>query len=379
VRHFPGQRLFYPSLRCPRRGRGAEVPPNVGPFLRPEHRHHWEHRTPAAEGQLRSHLTMSISREVSEYIRRALMSTRRACRRISALSNLGFLVVLILCGLTIASFALGLALQPSATAPAEVPNPPKLDMSFQSGNPLRLFVYSFLEQTNTRQTELVMSATGDFASHQTITRWTIGVLGFSGYLCPKQASGISLMPLKGFQHDYEITGKSKIPTTSGQPFLVISLCWDNDAPLITNGSYVSAALPQIVAAGDQSGTVTRSLVLNGTSLSSYSLAGGIAPTEVTARSWIWTDNLSTSFQSQARAEIPIIASSLPGIQRDNQDIFYSGILFGIAGGAAVSIVPALLGAFDRGKTEDQHRAGAGVPHPSDKSQPSAAEQTGHDN
>ena len=321
---------------------------------------------------------MSISREVSEYTRQALMSTRRACRRISALSNLGFLVVLMLCGLTIASFALGLALEPSETAPAEVPNPPVLNMSFQSGDPLRLFVYSFLEQTNTRLTELVVSATGDFASHQTVTRWSIGVLEFTGYLCPKQASGVSLMPLQGFPRDYGISGKSKIPTTSGQPFLVISLCWDNNAPLITNGSYVSAALSPILAAG-QSGTVTRSLVLNGTSLSSYSLAGGIAPTEATARSWVWTDNLSTSFQSQARAEIPIIASSLPGIQRDNQDVFYSGILFGIAGGAAVSIIPALLDVFDRGKTEDQHRVGAGPPHPSDKSRPSVAEQTGHDN
>ena len=306
------------------------------------------------------------------------MSTRRACRRISALSNLGFLVVLILCGLTIASFALGLALQPSETGPAEVPKPPVLNMSFQSGDPLRLFVYSFLKQTNTRLTELVIYATGDFASHQTITRWTIGVQEFTGYLCPKNASGVSLMPLQGFPHDYELSDKSQIPTTSGQPFLEISLCWDNNAPLITNGSYVSAALSPILAAGGQSGTVTRSLVLNGTSISSYSLAGGIAPTEASARSWVWTDSLSTSFQSQARAEIPIVASSLPGIQRDNQDIFYSGILFGIAGGAVVGIVPALLTAFDRGKTEDQHRSPPD-PQSSDKSRPSAAEQTEHDN
>ena len=115
---------------------------------------------------------------------------------------------------------------------------------------------------------------------------------------------------------------------------------DSGAPLITSGSYVSAALPPILAPGEK-GTVTRSLVLTGTSLSSYSPAGGLPPTEVSARSWIWTDALDSSFQSQARSAIPVIASSLPGIQRDNSDIFLSGIFFGIAGGAAVSGHPGL--------------------------------------
>jgi hypothetical protein len=119
------------------------------------------------------------------------------------------------------------------------------------------------------------------------------------------------------------------------------------------------------------------LVLSGTSLSNYSIAGGVAPTEATARSWVWTGNLSGSFQSQARAEIPIIASSLPGIQRDNRDIFYSGILFGIAGGAAVSVIPALLNASDRRKTENKQRA-AGATHPSDR-RSSREEQAEPDN
>jgi len=262
---------------------------------------------------------------------------------------------LILCALTIGSMVVGFAFQPSGSAPAEVPSPPSLNLTFQSSSPRYLSVYSFLEQANARVTELVMDATGTFASNQSITRWTVGILGFTGYLCGGSAPASRLVPLRGFPNDYEISGNSDIPVTSGQPFLVIRLCWDNGAPLVTSGSYVSAALSPILAKPGQSGTVTRSLVLGGTSLSSYSLAGGIAPTEVTARSWIWTDNLSSSFQSQARAEIPIIASSLPGIERDNRDVFLAGIFFGIAGGAAVSIVPALLDASDRRKAKDKRR------------------------
>jgi hypothetical protein len=304
---------------------------------------------------------MSISRNMTRPALQAVISARRAYRRISAPSNLGLIVVITLCGLTAVSFALGFALRPSESAPAKVPDPPTLSLSFRSENPLRLSIYSFLEQASTRLTKLVVTATGTFVSDQTITRWTMAVLGFSGYLCPKQTSVASFIHLKGFPHDYAIINSSRIPAINGQPFLQISLCWENNAPLITNGSYISAALSRILVAPGQSGTVTRGLVLSGTSLSGYSLAGGIAPTEVTGRTWLWTDELSSSFQSQARAEIPIIATSLPGIQRDNRDIFYSGIFFGIAGGAAVSVIPALLDASDRRKK--QHKADASLPHP----------------
>jgi hypothetical protein len=283
--------------------------------------------------------------------------------RISSPSNPGFVVVWILCALAIVSSALGFAFQPSASTPPDVPNPPMLNLTFQSGSPRYLSVYEFLEQTSGQLTELVVDATGSFSPGQLSTRWTLGILGFTGHLCPKSASPARLVPLRGFPHDFEMNANSNIPARSGQPFFVISLCWDNGAPLIANGSYISAALPAILVSPGQPGAVTRSLVLGGTSLSSYSLAGGISPTEVTARSWIWTDNLSSSFQSQARAEIPIIASSLPGIQRDNRDTFLSGIFFGIAGGAAVSAIPAVLDASDRRKT---HKAAVGRRHRHDR-------------
>lgn len=308
-------------------------------------------------------LVMITSREISRYACGMLRRIRRAWRRISSSTNPGFVVVLILCALTIVSSGLGFAFKPAMSAPPDVPNPPMLNLTFQSGSPRYLSVYSFLEQTSGNRAELVVDATGSFAPNQSSAHWTLAILGFTGYLCQRSALAASLVPLRGFPHDYEMNGNSNIPTTSGQPFFVISLCWDNDAPLIANGSYVSAALPPILAPG-KSGAVTRSLVLIGTSLSRYSLTGGISPTEVNARSWIWTDNLSSSFESQARAAIPIIASSLPGIQRDNQDIFLSGIFFGIAGGAAVSIVPAVLDASDRRKAKDKHKAGAGSPHSS---------------
>lgn len=358
--------------RCCASGRPTKLVRNGRP-----RRHH-----PGTAGSVGGRVAEKLSamkyghffRAMLEFAQRLLQGLLKACRRLGATSNLGWIVVLILAGMTIASFAWGFALQPTKNTPAEVPNPPVLNLSFQLGRPSNLSVYSFLKQANSQRTELVMDAVGSFASSQRTTRWTLSVLGFTGYLCTKQAAAARLIPMPGLSRDYEVDGHSRIPTTNGRPFLVISLCWNNGSPLITNGAYISAALSPILVAAGQSGTVTRSLVLSGTSLSSYSLAGGIAPTETTARSWVWTDNLSGSFQSQARAEIPIIASSLPGIQRDNRDIFFSGILLGIAGGALVSIVPALLSAFDRRNPEEKHGGPAVAAHPGDPSQASAAHQ-----
>ena len=206
------------------------------------------------------------------------MRIRSAWRRVSSPSNPGFVVVLILCACTVVSFVLGFAFQPTATAPAVVPDSPTLNLTFPSGGPRDLSVYSFLEQAGSRRTELSLDATGDFAPRQPSTRWILGILGilgFTGDLCQPSASGPGLVPIRGFPGDYEISGTSSVPATPGQPFLVIGLCWDSGAPLITSGSYVSAALPSILAPGEK-GTVTRSLVLTGTSLSSYSLAWGLA-------------------------------------------------------------------------------------------------------
>ncbi len=76
-----------------------------------------------------------------------------------------------------------------------------------------------------------------------------------------------------------------------------------------------------------------------------------------ARSRTQAGVLSGEIQDQARYEIPVIASSLPGLQHDNQNAFYSGILFGIAGGAGVSLIPALLDAVDRRKSRNEAAAG----------------------
>ena len=276
----------------------------------------------------------------------------RAGRRICTPANYGFIVLFVLGALTIVTTWLGLVLDGSASSPAQLPVSPVLSVSFPPGSapPASLSVYTFLEEAPA-PVKLIVTASGEFGRHQSSVGWTLDIRGFTGYLCPGQAP-LRMVPfIQQGKNAYIINGRSAVSQLGGSPFLAVRLCWDRGAPLIANGSYVSAALSPVLAGTP--GTLTRSLVLNGSSLSSYTLAGGIPPTEESAQAWIWSGSLSGEVQDQARYEIPIIAASLPGIQHDNHNAFYSGILFGIAGGAAVSLIPALLDAVDRFKSRNE--------------------------
>src|SRR5690349_14794220 len=296
--------------------------------------------------------------------RRILTAGQRIRRRIWAPGNYGFIVLFILGALTVLTVMLGLSMEGSASPPPQVPVPPSMSLSFTPGStpPASLSIYTFLEEEET-PVKLIVAASGVFAMRQSSISWTLDIQGFTGYICPGQASLRMIPFIQQGNNDYYISATSPVPPDEGASFFAVQLCWDHGAPLITSGSYISAALSPVLASDGQSGTVTRSRVLSGSSLSSYSLAGGIPPTEESARAWIWTSSLSADIQNQARYEIPIIASSLPGIQRDNQNAFYAGILFGIAGGAAVSIIPALLDAIDRYKTRNKPATGNGILSP----------------
>ena len=207
---------------------------------------------------------------VSGCARRALVRTWRTCRGLWAPAYYGFIVVFTLCVLTIALTYLGFAYQGSSNAPTQVPVPPSLSVSFAPGSapPATLYIYTFLEQ-DSADTRLIVNATGSFARHQVWTNWTLEVRGFTGYLCPGQAS-LHLIPLVQQGADaYYIQGRSAVSVIGGTPFLAVGLCWNSGSPLVISSSYISAALSPVLAPIGQSGIVARSLMLNGSSLSSY--------------------------------------------------------------------------------------------------------------
>jgi hypothetical protein len=291
---------------------------------------------------------------------RALRRWRQARR---ARTSLDFVNLLVLCLLTVTFLVLGFSFRPAASGPAQIPSPPMLTIGFTGPQaPQDLAVYSYLVQSTGSQASLIMDATANSGPEQRAIPWTVTVQGFTGYLCTPRPNQARLTRL-GNSDDYTIMGTAQIPATPGEPFLVLYLCWHSGPPLEITGSYLSAALPPILVTPG-GGTLTRGLKLTGTSLSAYTLAGGVAPTKVTPASWAWTSPLSGDLESQASAEIPVIASSIPGIQRDSANAFYSGIFFGIAGGAAVSVIPAYLEVAKR-KAERKPPASERTAQPSD--------------
>jgi hypothetical protein len=307
----------------------------------------------------------------------ALMGAFRTRRVLRARVDLGFINLLALCVLTIAFLVLGFSFRPSASEPAQIPNSPMLTIHFSGSTPLRdISVYSYLVQTASSQAKLIVSVTSTFKPEQTATSWTMDIQDFTGYFCTPKHYQASLVPLGPY--DYQVSRTSPIPTGAGEPFLVVSLCWNDSPPLTISGSYFSAALPPILAPS-QGGTLTRGLDLLGTSLSAYTPVGGIPPTKVTPQTWAWTSALSDNFESQANAEIPVIGSSIPGIARDNRNAFYSGIFFGIAGGASVAMVSAFLDVVDKRKAKSKASAGGGSPAANESAPPlHATEESAHD-
>ena len=47
-------------------------------------------------------------------------------------------------------------------------------------------VYTFLEEAPA-PVKLIVTASGEFAGHQSSACWTLDIQGFAGYLCPGQA------------------------------------------------------------------------------------------------------------------------------------------------------------------------------------------------
>jgi hypothetical protein len=271
----------------------------------------------------------------------------RAWRRIWALENLDVTSLVLLGALAVASFVAGWVLRPPNGPAVQVPSSPELTINFTDAAPVRnLDIVSFLAQAAGSQTVLKVNAKGLLKPGQATTSWNMGVQGFSGAFCtPKAYRGHTAIRHVGYEN-YVVTGTTLSPATYQGLLLVVHLCWNHGSPLAINGPNLSAALPRVLAP-DQAGTLTRVLQLHQTSLSGYSIAGGVAPTGESQSAWFWTTGLGGSFEGPGSMGVVVFGSNSSDIETENHNSFYSGILFGIAGGAALSVIPALPGLIDR--------------------------------
>jgi hypothetical protein len=265
--------------------------------------------------------------------------------------NLDLAVLAILCLAAVIGFLWGSALRPTGGAPTIPSSQAHVAIDLAPGSLRGLGIDSDLVQENGSRAELKIDATATAADH-TMISFGIEVGGFTGTVCRViPYRGRSSVARRGGA--YVIAGASRLPANSIQPFLVVDLCWAEDPPVVTSDAYFGAVLPRILVPS-QAGTLTNGLELAGTSLARYSPSGGLAPTDVGPQLWTWTSALSGSdFGSPGSNAMVVLGTSASEIQRENDNAFYAGILFGIAGGAAMSLVVAVPGVVnDRRKKSD---------------------------
>jgi hypothetical protein len=285
----------------------------------------------------------------------ASVITGRAARRICVLENLDVASLLLLAVLAAGAFLAGWGLRPSVSVLPPVPAAPHIIINLPATRPVRgLYILSYLVQSKGSTTELQINALGSLASGQTAISWSMGVLNFSGKFCtPKQYEHQNKVKLFAAQ-DYMVNGTTPIrPNSSPIPIpgsedllLVVHLCWHTSPPLEIDSSYFSVKFPAIVVP-NQTGTLISGLELHETSLSDYSPSGGLEPIATSPDTWTWSTVLSGIFGSPPDAELLVSGSDSSEIERETRNAFYSGIFFGIAGGALLALIPALPIVTDR--------------------------------
>jgi hypothetical protein len=120
----------------------------------------------------------------------------------------------------------------------------------------------------------------------------------------------------------------------------VRLCWSSGAPVSVAGAYLSAVFPPMLSYGDETPfTVTRQLNLGAPDSADFAVQSLVQPSSVTPGGWQWKSVVP------GPSSLSFTAVDTTETQHDSYQAFLSGIAFGVAGGAFVSLVLELLDPF----------------------------------
>jgi hypothetical protein len=128
-------------------------------------------------------------------------------------------------------------------------------------------------------------------------------------------------------------------TSSG--LLYLRVCWPSGGPISLNGSYLSAQFPPENTETFSPIEVTRVLYPNAGDTADFVIQSPSEPSSVQPDSWQWPARVALG------NPLHLSAINVSGTQHDSYRAFLSGIVFGIAGGALISLVAELVGPLSR--------------------------------
>jgi hypothetical protein len=132
-------------------------------------------------------------------------------------------------------------------------------------------------------------------------------------------------------------GSTEFEIASSGP-LFVKLCWSNDGPVESNGSYLSAYFVPVSNARMRV-NLTRQLNLGMGSTAGYSIQSAVQPSSETSKGWQWSSG------TPSNVGIAVSTVNTSETQHDTYLAFLSGIVFGIAGGALVALIQELVAPF----------------------------------
>jgi hypothetical protein len=119
------------------------------------------------------------------------------------------------------------------------------------------------------------------------------------------------------------------------------VCWSKGAPVSLSGSYLSALLPSVEAPYPGTLRVTRTLYPDDGETTDFAIESTTQPTDTTPLAWQWSSRFGST------NPIRMAAVNVSGTQHDTYRGFLAGIVFGIAGGALITLISELVAPFSR--------------------------------
>jgi hypothetical protein len=313
----------------------------------------------------------------------AQTAAKRTSRFQSYIAGLNVPLVVVLLFLCVVLGAIGFGLRPGTDRPPPVPNDRiqlnVYEQASQNGPkiaPSKLNVDEILMRQAPGVVELQIDLFGSFAQNGQVTwRLLTGISQSQPRACPDLTHylGANGNPLTFTNGGVSIDGRfatsavmsnfegrpssrtaANVLGLEGHPPAVtpakmqglgeVNLCWTHGAPLAFSGEYASASIPTVSVGTLTTSAVryevTRSLYFVNKTQSAqpvtaqYSLQAGTLPSSTDPIGWHWSaDN---------GAPIQLVALNIPESQHETYLGFLSGVLFGVAGGALVTLFQEVL-------------------------------------
>jgi hypothetical protein len=259
--------------------------------------------------------------------------------------------------LTVGLALFGWSLRPASGGYSAVPS--GLDLSLTAAPPT-LNLMESVAPSGEDGAMLTITGTSDLPDVVTEGRWTLLIdhLGSGGPCAPSYAT-VDYQRVRIERPHLERHATIRIGAavfheariTGNGPFF-IQLCWTSNGPAALNGAYLSSRIPPLyVDIPGDTAEVTRQLHPGSFDTADYAIQSLRQPTSASPNAWQWAAPAKFEFPQP----IAFAAVNSSETQHDSYDAFLSGILFGVAGGALVSLIAELVAPFrsrqERGSRE----------------------------